>query len=78
VVLALALCGCALLASRHATASGAARVGLAVALSFAAAEMVLRLADRPEIETPNPRLEWQLGIKDPITGWAYVPGGASR
>ena len=74
VVLALALCGCALLASRHATAFGAARVGLAVALSFGAAEMVLRLADRPEIETPNPRLEWQLGIQDPITGWAYVPG----
>jgi len=38
VVLALALCGCALLASRSCTASGAARVGLAVALSFAAAE----------------------------------------
>jgi len=74
VALALALCGCALLASRHATASGAARVGVSVALSFCAAEMVLRLADRPEIETPNPRLEWRLGTKDPLTGWAYVPG----
>jgi hypothetical protein len=48
-------------------------VGLALVLSLAAAEAVLRLADRPEVDAPNPRLEWRLGAADPRTGWAFIP-----
>jgi hypothetical protein len=64
---------CALLALRRATPGGVVRVAVALALSIGAAELVLRLGERPEMETPNPRLEWRLGVSDARTGWAFVP-----
>lgn len=69
-----ALLLCARAAFRRATPGGVARVLLAVALSVVASEMVLRAVERPEVETPHPRLEWQLGARDPRTGWAFIPG----
>ncbi len=73
-VTSLALLLCARAAFRRATPGGVARVSAAVALSLVASEMVLRAVERPEVETPNPRLEWRLGARDARTGWAYVPG----
>jgi hypothetical protein len=70
----LALLFYARAAFRRATPGGIVRVLLAMALSVAASEMVLRAVERPEVETPHPRLEWQLGARDARTGWAFVPG----
>jgi hypothetical protein len=70
----LALLLCARAAFRRATPGGVVRVLAAVALSVVASEFVLRAVERPEVETPHPRLEWQLGASDPRTGWAFVPG----
>ncbi|HZX95412.1 MAG TPA: hypothetical protein VFE90_12905 [Myxococcales bacterium] len=72
-VAAIALVFCARLALRRATPGGAVRVVLAVGLSLVASELVMRAVERPEVETPNPRLEWRLGDRDPRTGWAFVP-----
>ena len=72
-VLGLALIACAVAAGRRATAGGALRVSLALALAAVVSELVLRKFDRPEPEKPNPRLEWILGVEDPRTGWAFVP-----
>lgn len=69
-----ALLLCARAAFRRATPGGVARVLLALVLSAVASEFVLRAVERPEVETPNPRLEWRLGARDPRTGWAFVPG----
>jgi hypothetical protein len=74
VATSLALVLCARAAFRKATPGGVARVLLAIALSVVASELVLRAVERPEVETPHPRLEWQLGARDPRTGWAFVPG----
>ena len=74
LLLGLGLAACAIAAQRRATAGGVARVALALLLSLAAVELVLRHFDRPEAEKPDPRLEWLLGVNDPRTGWAFVPG----
>jgi hypothetical protein len=67
------IAACAVLALRRATPGGISRIGLALALSVCAAEVILRAVERPELETPNPRLEWRLGVADARTGWAFVP-----
>lgn len=74
IAASLALVLCARAAFRRATPGGVARVLAAVALSLVASELVLRAVERPEVETSHPRLEWQLGARDPRTGWAFVPG----
>jgi len=74
LALGLALAACALAAARRATAGGLVRVAAALLLSVCSSEIVLRILDRPEPEKPNPRLEWMLGVEDPRTGWAFVPG----
>jgi hypothetical protein len=73
LALATVCAACAVLAWRRARPAGLLRIALALGLSVGAAEMVLRLGDRPELETPNPRLEWRLGVADARTGWAFVP-----
>jgi hypothetical protein len=73
LALGLVLAACAIAASRRATLGGVWRVGVALALSLCACELVLRHFDRPEAERPDPRLEWILGVEDPRTGWAFVP-----
>ena len=73
VAASLALLLCARAAFRRATPGGVARVLLALGLSLVASEAVLRAVERPEVDTPHPRLEWQLGARDPRTGWAFVP-----
>jgi hypothetical protein len=67
------IAACAVLALRRATPGGISRIGLALALSVCAAEVLLRIVERPELQTPNPRLEWRLGVADARTGWAFVP-----
>ena len=59
---------------RAPTWAASARVALAVVLALGASEMVLRLIDRPERNTPHPRLEWLMGDADARTGWSFVPG----
>jgi hypothetical protein len=70
---AAVVAACGVLALRRGTPGGIARIGLALALSVCAAEVILRAVERPELETPNPRLEWRLGVADARTGWAFVP-----
>lgn len=74
VAVAVALVLCARAALRRATPGGILRVAVALALAVVAAEGVLRIVERPELETPNPRLESRLGVPDPRTGWSFVPG----
>ena len=74
IALGLGLAACALAAARRATAGGLVRVAAALLLSICSSELVLKILDRPEPEKPNPRLEWILGVEDPRTGWAFVPG----
>lgn len=76
-VAGLALLACALLVQRP-SPGGVARVALSVLLACAAAEIVLRVIDRPESRTPHPRLEWLLGALDPRTGWSFVPNRTLR
>lgn len=66
------------LRARRPTAAGAARLLLAVALAFCAAELALRVMARPERFTPHPRLEFLLGRPDPRTGWSFLPGRVLR
>jgi len=73
VGLAVVVAVAAVVAWRRATPGGVARVGLALAFSVGAAEVILRFAEKPELETPDPRLEWRLGVADARTGWAFVP-----
>ena len=73
----LALAICAWLA-RNPTADGVARVVLSVALAFCAAELGLRVLDKPESQTPHPRLEWLLGAADARTGWSFIPRRSLR
>jgi hypothetical protein len=67
------LASCAVAVWRRATPGGIARVLLALLLSAGASELLLRRLERPEAEKFDPRLEWILGMKDPRTGWAFIP-----
>ena len=73
----LVLAACAF-AARSPTPGGVARVAHSIALGLCAAELGLRLLERPESRTPHPRLEWLLGAPDARTGWSFVPGRTLR
>ena len=55
------------------TLAAAARIALAVLLALGVCELVLEHFDRPDIETPHPRLETRLGQSDPRLGWTLSP-----
>jgi hypothetical protein len=56
-----------------ATLAAAARIGIAAVLAVGASELVLRAFDKPDKDTPHPRLETHLGMPDPRLGWVFVP-----
>lgn len=57
----------------RAVAAALARSALALVAALGAVELTLRVVEKPETETRNPRLESRLGAPDPRTGWAFVP-----
>ena len=55
------------------TLAAAARISVAVLLSLAVCEGALRAIDKPDLESPHPRLESRLGVPDARLGWALTP-----
>lgn len=72
-LLALFGAGLLLLALRLRSWGALLRSGLAILLALLAVEGALRLVEKPETQSRNPRLEARLGEPDPQLGWKLTP-----